>query len=242
MMPTALINVKNTPNYRKAGQDLIDLRFEGTRVTYDSGKTDGISENGYMDGLVNGAGARLSFVLNTEERNTTSAVTAFFRGAGYALQGNAFDQCLLDGTCYGVKLMPTVKSLSSNSGFANGGQNLTITGTSLDGAVTVTVDGLPCTVREVTSSYVVCTTTLKEMPPLPVVEDATTTDTTDTTATDGTTTADGTATGDTGTTSTDSTGTTTTDGTTADGTTADGTTADGTTDIVVEAPPSSYIG
>ena len=68
-----------------------------------------------------------------------------------------------------MKVFPTVSSISSNSGFAEAGQSLTITGTSLDGsAVTVTVDGLPCTVDSVSDTTVTCTTTKKVIDPAAV--------------------------------------------------------------------------
>ena len=68
--------------------------------------------------------------------------------------------------------MPTVKAISHNQGFAEGGQNLTITGTSLDGQVSVTVDGYPCDVNKVSSDAVTCTTRSKVIDPSAELPDA----------------------------------------------------------------------
>jgi hypothetical protein len=105
--------------------------------------------------------------VNTEARSGASSVSAFFRGAGYARNDtNTLETCSYNGTdCYNVKVMPTVKTISHNQGFAEGGQNLTITGTSLDGQVSVTVDGQPCDVKKVSSDSVTCTTSSKVIDP-----------------------------------------------------------------------------
>ena len=70
---------------------------------------------------------------------------------------------MYDGTtCYGVKLMPTISDVSDHAGFLDGGQELTITGTSLDGDVTIDIDGLPCEVQSVSATEVKCITTKKD--------------------------------------------------------------------------------
>jgi hypothetical protein len=61
---------------------------------------------------------------------------------------NEMETCAYDGvTCFKAKIMPTVSDISHNTGYAEGGQTMTITGTSLDGTnVSVTVDGISCNV------------------------------------------------------------------------------------------------
>lgn len=71
--------------------------------------------------------------------------------------------CLFDGTCYNAKMMPTVDTVSMSQGFAEGGQTLVIKGTSLDGDVTVTVDGVPCAVQSVGRREVTCVTGKKDL-------------------------------------------------------------------------------
>jgi hypothetical protein len=61
-----------------------------------------------------------------------------------------------DFTCYRVKVMPTVSAVSHNAGHAEGGQLMTITGTSLDGAVSVVVDDMDCEVQSISLTVVTC--------------------------------------------------------------------------------------
>ena len=86
-------------------------------------------------------------VVETDIKNSTASISAFFRGAGYAMhEKESYPTHSIDGlSSYGVKVMPTVSSVSQNFGYAQGGQDLTIMGTSLDGEeVSITVDGLLC--------------------------------------------------------------------------------------------------
>ena len=65
--------------------------------------------------------------------------------------------CYYDGTCYYVKIFPTIDSISHDTGYSAGGQNLTITGKSLDGDLDITVDGAPCTIMEIIgTTEVIC--------------------------------------------------------------------------------------
>ena len=84
----------------------------------------------------------------TEGRNSSADVTAFFERVGYSYNSTAHcETCLFNGTCYVAKVLPTITTVDYNTGFAAGGQTLTLTGTSLDGnVVTVTIDGVPCDV------------------------------------------------------------------------------------------------
>ena len=78
-------------------------------------------------------------------------MTATFRGAGYARNDTeTLLTCNYEDECYVVRVMPTVSAISHNEGYAEGGQLMTISGTSLDGAVAVTVDDIECSVQSVT--------------------------------------------------------------------------------------------
>lgn len=83
---------------------------------------------------------------------------------------STIETCLYDGiSCYRLKVYPTVSAISDYDGSSMGGQDLKITGTSLDGAtVTVTVDGLPCEVKSTSTAEIICTTSAKVIDPLAV--------------------------------------------------------------------------
>ena len=156
-----ILNVAKAPNYKHADQMPIDIRIDGTSFDlselYDTDSTLSSSKNHIVTGTV-----------ETEARNATSDVTAFFRGAGYAMNDTGtIETCQYDGvTCYRAKVMPTVSAISHNEGYAVGGQTLTITGTSLDGAaVTVTVDGLACEVQTISVTELTCITSAKTIDP-----------------------------------------------------------------------------
>ena len=137
------INAKKAPHYKQANQLPIDLRIDGTSMDlselYDGDSTIPTNYDTYIVGKV-----------QNEVRNATASVEAFFRGAGYALNDTrTIETCNYEETsCYRVKVMPTVSAISHNAGYAEGGQLLTIDGTSLDGdSVVVTVDDTECDIK-----------------------------------------------------------------------------------------------
>ena len=155
------INPKSAPNYKQANQLPIDLRIDGTSMDlsalYDEDSTLSKNKLQYVTGQV-----------VSEYRNATAEVTAFFRGAGNSMNDtDTIETCAYDGvSCYRLKVMPTVSSVSHTEGFAEGGQELTITGTSLDGtSVSVMVDDQECAVRSVSQTEVTCTTAKKSVDP-----------------------------------------------------------------------------
>ena len=113
----------------------------------------------------------------TEQRNATANVTAWFRGAGYAINDTtSIMNCLYDGDeCYSVRVLPTVSAVSADTGYAAGGQELTITGTSLDGDienVQVYVDDVPCVVQSTDEYEIKCHTGSKVIDQSAVAPDA----------------------------------------------------------------------
>ena len=142
MQASVGIDPKKAPWYKHPSQLPIDLRIDGTSMDlsaiYDSDSTLPTDYMNYVAGTV-----------QTDIRNATASVSAFFRGAGYAMNNTStIETCAYDDvTCYRVKVMPTVGTISHSEGHAEGGQLMTITGTSLDGAaVSVTVDNIACDV------------------------------------------------------------------------------------------------
>ena len=121
----------------------MDIRIDGDSLDY----TDTYNANG-LEGF--GLSNWREYVTGRNkavDRNENSSVTAKYRGVGNSMHERSSVTCLYDGTCYSAKVMPTVSGISANAGHAEGGQTLTISGTSLDGeTVSVTVDDEPCTV------------------------------------------------------------------------------------------------
>ena len=71
--------------------------------------------------------------------------------------GASADTCLLDGSCYTMKILPSIQSVSASEGYTSGGKEIVITGTSLDGSeVSVDVDGTACDITELSESALTC--------------------------------------------------------------------------------------
>jgi hypothetical protein len=112
-----------------------------------------------------GLGARrMQYVegnVKTQVRTLNSIMTAWFHGAGYAYkQELASKNCNVDMTdCYDVRIMPSITGISSSGGYTSGGQELTITGTSLNGtAIDIKVDGSECEVTDSGFFEITCST------------------------------------------------------------------------------------
>ena len=141
------------PDYKKEGQPPIDVRIDGVGLnfteTYDEESNLNKKKLNWATGTV-----------NNDIRNSSADVTAFFRGAGYAMEDTTtLPTYLFDGSSYTVKVMPTVSSVSHDQGYAEGSQTLTITGTSLDSSnVAVTVDDVTCDVVSSSETQIVCKT------------------------------------------------------------------------------------
>jgi hypothetical protein len=64
--------------------------------------------------------------------------------------------------CWYVKTHPKIDSISATDGYTSGGQTMTISGWGLKGEsvddVTVTIDGVPCTVKTTTLEEITCVT------------------------------------------------------------------------------------
>ena len=167
-MPVSVgINPKSAPNYKSAYALPVDVRIDGVSLnfteTYD--EDDNLSKN-----TLNWA----TGTVNTDIRNATAGVTAFFRGAGNAMEDTtSLPTYLYDGSSYIVKVMPTVSSVSHDYGYGEGSQTLTIEGTSLDGDdVTVTVDDLTCELVSYSETQIICKTAKKVIDPNEVSPDA----------------------------------------------------------------------
>ena len=152
------VNPKRATDYKHPSQLPVDLRIDGSSMDlsalYNSTSTLNSSALNFVTGTV-----------KTDVRNATGDVTAFFRGAGNAMEDPAtIETCTFEDSCYKVKILPAVTEISHNAGHAEGGQLLTIKGVSLDGAtVKVTVDDVECQVESVSQTEVTCTTGKKDM-------------------------------------------------------------------------------
>jgi hypothetical protein len=51
-------------------------------------------------------------------------------------------------TCYQAKNVPVIFNISDRVGYSSGGQNLTITGHGFTGNISITVDGVNCTLTQ----------------------------------------------------------------------------------------------
>ena len=147
------INPMNAPNYKKSDDLPIHIKLDGTRLD--------MSE--YMDEGSKLANSKVQYVrgtVMTEQRNENVDLSVWFRGAGSCLKNAASsDTCDVNGNCYSQRIMPTVSSVSAAAGYTSGGQEITITGTSLDGkSVDIIVGDVPCEISSVTASSVVCQT------------------------------------------------------------------------------------
>ena len=116
-MPAAVaMNAMSCPNYKHEDQMPVDIRIDGTSFNltdyYDIDSTLSTNSLIYVPG-----------VAQTVQRNATGEVTAFFRGAGYAMNDTStIETCLFDGvTCYRAKVLPSLTAISHNTGFAEGG-------------------------------------------------------------------------------------------------------------------------
>jgi hypothetical protein len=78
-------------------------------------------------------------------------------GNAYNLENSA-KHCNFDNTdCYNVRVMPAISGISASGGYTSGGQELTITGTSLNGtAIAIEVDGTACTVTSSSIQEIKC--------------------------------------------------------------------------------------
>ena len=100
------------------------------------------------------------YVTNTERTANAEVSARYYRtGYGYKIPQQLLN-CNFDGTeCYESKVVPSITEISAHSGWIGGGQDLVITGTSLDDPeAVVEVDGVPCKVKSATSSKIVCST------------------------------------------------------------------------------------
>jgi hypothetical protein len=147
------VNPMEAPNYQSKNDLPIHIKLDGTRL----------DTTEYMDvgdKLDKGTLQYVRGTVQSRARNSNADLSVWFRGAGSALKNTASaDTCNLDGSCYSVRIMPTVDSVSASAGYTTGGQDITVTGTSLDGNVDVTVGGVPCEISSVSESSVTCQTT-----------------------------------------------------------------------------------
>jgi hypothetical protein len=101
-------------------------------------------------------------VVQTTTRNVNAELTAHFNGVGKAVYNEvAATTCDITGTdCYKVRTVPSIASVDVSAGYSTGGQELTITGYSLDAneSLEVMVGDEPCTITESGRNQIKCLT------------------------------------------------------------------------------------
>ena len=116
--------------------------------------------------------SRVSGVQQSRVRNADVHPAIKFFGAGLASEWEQSCRvCDADATtradCYTAKVLPTISSINLHDGSSEGGQLLTIDGTSLDaanvGGLYILVDGVQCNVQSVTEERVTCMTQYRDL-------------------------------------------------------------------------------
>jgi hypothetical protein len=99
-------------------------------------------------------------LIVNEVRNANAYLRPWMHGAGNAYKNKySAINCNFENTdCYDVRIMPSITAINSNGGYSSGGQELIITGTSLNGTASVDVAGVTCDVTEATFYQIKCTT------------------------------------------------------------------------------------
>lgn len=102
--------------------------------------------------------------VQTQHRNLNSKLVGWMHGVGDAYrQKLASQKCSFDNTdCYDVRIMPSITDITASGGYTSGGQEITITGTSLDGTtIAIEVDGAACQVTSSSKTQITCMTSEK---------------------------------------------------------------------------------
>jgi hypothetical protein len=110
------VNPMKAPNYKVSTDLPIHVKLDGTRLD--------VSE--YIDESTELSNSKVTYIRGTvmnTVRNDEVDLSVWFRGAGNALKNAASaDTCNIDGTsCYDVRIMPTINSVSASAGYTSGG-------------------------------------------------------------------------------------------------------------------------
>ena len=142
----------------------MDAKFDDVELDITPYNDEEVSEPKTLSGMT------INYIdgdVKTQTRTHNSNVVTWFHGVGNAYkQKLATINCNFQGTdCYDVRIMPSITSISATGGYTTGGQELIITGTSLNGtAIVAEVDGEPCTVTSSSTTEVKCSTGPKTLP------------------------------------------------------------------------------
>ena len=160
---TYIVNPAQAPNHR----------LDSTFLPYIEVKVDGIQldmrpyadpESTYPNTLRSWVKNYVPGLNQAHTRCTNSTVVGWIHGAGNAYKEELSSKtCNFDATlCYDAQVMPAISRISSAGGYTSGGQDLTITGTSLNGTVTtVLVDGETCAIKSSGINEIKCETSAK---------------------------------------------------------------------------------
>ena len=117
MIATAVVDAKQTMNYKRADRHAAEIRIDGELLDYD----------GYLSidaGL--GSNSRVSGIQGSRQRNNDLHPQIKFSGAGYAREWHLESAvCGPEATsyddCYTAKVLPTIQSLNVTGGSSEGG-------------------------------------------------------------------------------------------------------------------------
>jgi hypothetical protein len=163
MIVTAAVNAMRTMDYKQGDVHAAEVRIDGEMLGYE----------GHFDVATVLGSNRMSRVSGVQESRVRDADVhpqVKFFGAGLArewdLSARVCDAAATTtADCYTAKVLPTMAAIDFHAGSAEGGQLLTIDGTSLDATNTtyILVDGVQCIVQSRSESQVTCMTQYKNL-------------------------------------------------------------------------------
>jgi hypothetical protein len=155
------VNAKNTQSSNGTPADawpFREIRLGNTLVYWGSDdSTDGtVTQDKRLAGYTH---ATIEAIVGDQLPAANSEPKLLFY-PGYAYNLPSSKTCNFAGDdCWTVRSHPKLESLSSNAGYTNGGQSLTINGWGLNGKnIEVKVDGVPCTVTASQNDAITCIT------------------------------------------------------------------------------------
>jgi hypothetical protein len=155
---TTMIYTGGCPSLKLKGsfKHSIDIRFDDHEIERFTDEEVTTQEN-----LRNWRTEYIAGSITTNVRTASPRIVAWFHGAGNAYKDeNASTTCNIDATkCYEAMIMPVIESIDKNSGYTSGGQEVTITGKSLNATnAEVMIADTACTVTSSSFYEIKCTT------------------------------------------------------------------------------------
>lgn len=137
---------------------MIDIRFDDHELDRNSLTDEEVTT---QQNLRNWRTEYVEGYITTNVRAASPRVVAWFHGAGNAYKDElASITCNIDATkCYDAMIMPVIEKINHSGGYTSGGQEVIITGKSLNATVAdVKIADTACTVTSSTFYEIKCTT------------------------------------------------------------------------------------